>query len=81
MCLAACEARQSAERDSHEHRVVGDSNFVIVEYGGDPDHAAPFAEQHCAMYGRTAKLKGTKLHHLGRYATGTDVTFNCVAPG
>jgi hypothetical protein len=50
----------------------------MVEYGGDPDHAAPFAEQYCAQYGKKAQLKGIKLHHQGRYASGVDVTFNCV---
>jgi hypothetical protein len=80
LCLTACESPQRAELDSHEHRVVGDANFVTIEYGGDPNHAAPLAEQYCAVYGKTAQLKGTKLHHRGRYATGIDVTFNCVAP-
>jgi hypothetical protein len=75
----ACASPQSAELDAHGHRVVGDANFVIVEYGGDPDHAAPFAEQYCATYGKTAHLKGTKLHRHGRYASGVDMTFNCVA--
>ena len=81
MCLAACASPQSAEVDSHEHRVVGDANFVTVERAGDPDHAAPFAEQYCAQYGKKAQLKGAKLHHQGRYTTGIDVTFNCIAPG
>ena len=60
--------------------MVGDSNFVIVEQVGDPDHAAPFAQQHCALYGKKTQLKGIKLHHHGRYASAVDVTFNCVAP-
>jgi hypothetical protein len=79
LCLAACVSPQRAGLDADEHRVVGDSNFVTVESGGDPDHAAPFAQQYCAQYGKTAQLKGTKLHHHGRFASGIDVTFNCVA--
>ena len=79
LCLASCASPQNAETDSH--RILGDSNFVTIEYGGDPEHAAPFAQQYCATYGKTAKLKGTKLHHQGRYAAGVDVTFSCVAPG
>jgi hypothetical protein len=79
LCLAACASPQSAEPNSHQ--VFGDSSFATVEYGGDPDHAAPFAEQYCAQYGKKAQLKGIKLHHHGRYASGIDVTFNCVALG
>ena len=78
LCLAACASPQSVEQDAH--RVVGDPNFVTVEYGGDPEHARLFAEQYCATYGKKAQLKTTKLHHSGRYAAGVDVIFNCVAP-
>ena len=78
VCLTACESPQRAELGSHEHRVFGDANFVTVERVGDLDHAAPFAEQYCAQYGKEAHLKGTKLHRLTRYASTVDVTFNCV---
>jgi hypothetical protein len=58
--------------------VVGDDSFVVVEGAGDRDHAAPFAEQHCAQYGKKAHLTILTKHHHGRYTSGVDVHFECV---
>jgi hypothetical protein len=82
MCLAACTAASPhAEPDSdvHEHRMVGDENLVTVENAGTADHAAPWAEEWCAHYGKTARFRATQKHHVGRYAEAIDVQFECLA--
>jgi hypothetical protein len=84
LCLAACTSPPAPAPEAashlHQHRLVGDANFVTVEEAGDLEHAAPIADSYCAMYGKKAQFHGTAKHHLGRYAKVVDVQFDCVAP-
>ena len=80
LSLAAC-APSSSQPEPDEHRIAGDATFVIVEDAGDAEHAAPAAQQHCASYGKVARLKRLSRHRHGRYAESVDLEFDCISPG
>jgi hypothetical protein len=66
--------------DADEHPTVGDSGSVVVQGAGEEEHALPFANRHCAAYGKVAEFKAVVSHRLSRYATTKDVEFYCVRP-
>jgi hypothetical protein len=80
LCLAACAPKQIPEvPETHEHRLVGDAESVTVVGGENADHAAPYAEQYCAMYGKAARFRGIAMRGHGIYTKIGDVKFDCVA--
>ena len=79
LLLHACAAgNETASPD--DHRTVGDSGSVVVLGAGEEEHAFPFANRHCATYGKVAEFKGMVSHRLNRYATTHDAEFTCVRP-
>ena len=77
--LQACTAGKDAAGPD-DHRTVGDSGSVVVLGAGEEEHALPFANRHCAAYGKIAEFKGMVTHRLSRYATTGDAEFTCVRP-
>ena len=77
--LQACAAGNDTGRQD-DHRTVGDSGSVVVLGVGEAEHAFPFANQHCAHYGKIAEFKAMIAHRLNRYATTRDAEFTCVRP-
>jgi len=78
LILSACSSPHDKEPDAHQHRLVGNSEFVTVEDAGDEVHAAQMASQHCATYGKKAQFMELRKHPHGRYARAIDVKFQCV---
>lgn len=77
--LQACAAGNGTSGPDN-HRTVGDSGSVVVLGAGEEEHALPFANRHCAAYGKIAEFKSMITHRLNRYAVTRDAEFTCVRP-
>ncbi len=52
---------------------------MVVAGSENAEHAAPYAEQYCATYGKKARYSGIEIRHHGLYTKIRDVKFDCVA--
>jgi hypothetical protein len=71
--------RQNVAHDSHQHRVAGEADSVIVSDVGDQNHAFPFAEEYCEGRGKVAKFNRMTLYrYSGRRLSTKSAEFDCV---
>lgn len=80
--LGACaypHVRDNVPHDSHQHRVAGDADSVVVTDVGDQNHAFPFAEQYCEGRGKVAKFSRMILYrYSGRRMPTNSAEFDCI---
>ena len=81
--VGACaypHARENVVHESHQHRVAGTADSVIVSDVDDQDHAFPFAERYCEGRGKAAKFNQMILYrYAGRRMPTNSAEFDCVS--
>lgn len=63
--------------ESHEHRIVGDGDRVLITNTDDSDTGASFAEEYCLARGKSARMQKA-VRYVSRRRSWASLEFVCV---